>query len=139
MDSPFPPATAFSLTLSVCLLALPSMSLLGDCFPCITVDFGKYVFYSSALSWRARWHTSLAMSFGGAGVLLFLMKNIVDDNNACDFGHEEKKTQTQHYIYARRDREDGPQEIIALQELLWYRFYVRNFYIYEDEKLQKAF
>jgi hypothetical protein len=35
--------------------------------------------------------------------------------------------------------EDGPLEIIPPQESLWYRFYVRNFYIYEDEKLLKAF
>ncbi len=70
---------------------------------------------------------------------LFLMESIVGDNNACEFGHKEKKTQTQRYIYACRDTEDGPLEIIPLQESLWYRFYVRNFYIYEDEKLQKTF
>jgi hypothetical protein len=29
--------------------------------------------------------------------------------------------------------------MIPLQELLWYHFYVRNFYIYKDDKLQKAF
>ncbi len=79
------------------------------------------------------------MSFGGAGVSLFLMENIVDDNNACDFGLKEKKTQTQHYIYARRDTEDGPLEINPPQESLWYCFYVHNFYIYEDDKLQRAF
>jgi hypothetical protein len=32
------------------------------------------------------------MLFGGAGVSLFLMENIVDDDNACDFGPKEKKT-----------------------------------------------
>jgi hypothetical protein len=79
------------------------------------------------------------MSFGGAGVSLLLMENVVVDNNACDFGHKEKKTGTQRYIYARRDTENGPLEIIPPQESLWYRFYIRNFYIYEDEKLQKAF
>jgi hypothetical protein len=115
------------------------MPKLGNCFPCVTVDLGKYVLYSSALSRRAHWHTSLAMSFGGAGVSSFLMENIVNDNNACDFGHKEKKTRTQCYIYARRDTEDGPLEIISPQELLWYHLYIRNFYIYEDEKLQKAF
>ena len=45
----------------------------------------------------------------------------------------------QHYIYARRDMEDGLLEIIPPQESLWYRFYVCNFYIYEDDKLHKAF
>jgi hypothetical protein len=83
------------------------MPSLGDCFPCVAVDLGKYVFYSSALSWQARWHTSLAMLFGGAGVSSFLMENIDDDDNACDFGHKEKKTRTQRYIYACRDTEDG--------------------------------
>jgi hypothetical protein len=115
------------------------MPLLGDCFPCAAVDLGKYNLYSSALSRQARWRTSLAMSFGGAGVSSFLIENIVDDDNECDFGHKEKKTQTQRYIHARRDTEDGPLEIIPPQESLWYRFYIRNFYIYEDEKLLKAF
>ena len=46
---------------------------------------------------------------------------------------------TQRYIYAWRDTEDGPLEIILLQESLWYPFYVRNYYINEDVKLQKAF
>jgi hypothetical protein len=32
------------------------------------------------------------MSFGGAGVSSFLMENIVDNDNECDFGHKEKKT-----------------------------------------------
>ncbi len=68
-----------------------------------------------------------------------LMENIVNDNNACDFGPKEKKMQTQCYIYAHRDTEDGALEIIPPQEMLWYRFYVCNFYIYKDDKLQKVF
>jgi hypothetical protein len=67
------------------------------------------------------------------------MENIVNDDNECDFEHKEKKTRTQRYIYALRDMEDGPLEIIPPQESLWCCFYVCNFYIYEDEKLLKAF
>jgi hypothetical protein len=55
------------------------------------------------------------------------------------FGHKEKKTRTQRYIYACRNTEDRPLEFIPPQELLWYRFYIRNFYIYKDEKLLQAF
>jgi hypothetical protein len=106
MGSLFPPAVS-ALSLPVCLLAPPSMPSVGNCFPCVTVNLGKYVLYSSALSWQARWRTSLAMSFGGAGVSSFLMENIVNNDNACDFRPKEKKTQTQHYIYACRDTEDG--------------------------------
>jgi hypothetical protein len=111
----------------------------NNCFPCVAVDLGKYVLYASALSRQAHWRTSLAMLFGGAGVSSFLMENIVDDDNKCDFQHKGKKTRTQRYIYACRDTEDGPLDIIPLQELLWYRFYISNFYIYKDEKLLKAF
>jgi hypothetical protein len=57
----------------------------------------------------------------------------------CDFGQKEKKTQTQRYIYTLRDTEDGLLEIIPPQESLWYHFYICNFYIYEDEKLEKVF
>jgi hypothetical protein len=103
------------------------MPSLGNCFPCVAVDLGKYVLYTSALSRQVRWHTSLAMLFGRAGVSLFLMENIVDDDNESDFGHKEKKTRTQRYIYARRDMKDGPLEIIPPQESLWYHFYIRNF------------
>jgi hypothetical protein len=85
MGSLSPLAAASALSLPVCLLALPSMPLLGNCFPCVTVDLEKYVLYSSALSWRARWHTSLAMLFDGAGVLSFLMEDVADDNNTYDF------------------------------------------------------
>jgi hypothetical protein len=35
--------------------------------------------------------------------------------------------------------EDGLLEIIPPQKMLWCRFYVRFFYIFEDEKLQRAF
>ena len=62
-----------------------------------------------------------------------------DDTGASVFLPKEKKTRTQRYIYARRDTEDGPLEIIPPQESLWYRFYVQNYYINEDVKLQKAF
>ena len=70
---------------------------------------------------------------------MLLMNDVANHNNAYDFGPKEKKTQMQHYIYALRDMEDGPLEIIPPQELLWYRCYVQNFYINEDAKLQKAF
>jgi hypothetical protein len=45
----------------------------------------------------------------------------------------------QRFIYAWRDTEDGPLEIIPPQELLWYCFCVQNYYINEDVKLKKAF
>ncbi len=139
MGFPIPPAAASAMSLPVCLLAPPSMPSLGNCFPCVTVNLGKYVLYSSALSWRAHWRTSLAVSFGGAGVSLFLMENIINDKSAGDFGPKEMKMRTQCNIYICRDTEDGPLEIIPSQVLLWYHFYVCNFYIYEDDKLQKAF
>ena len=49
------------------------------------------------------------------------------------------KTQTQRFVYARRDTEDGPLEIIPPEDSMWYKFYVRNFYINQDVKLVKAF
>ena len=113
------------------------MPSLDDCFPCGSVDLGKYVLYSSALSRRSRWRTSLAMMLGGAGESSFGI-GYAADNDSVDLP-KQKKTRTQRYVYARRDTEDGPLEIITPQESLWYRFYVRNFYINEDVKLQKAF
>ena len=63
---PPPPKVLPSLNLPVQLLAPPALPSLGECFPCGSVDLGKYFLYSSALSWRARWRTLLTMSVGGS-------------------------------------------------------------------------
>ena len=65
MSSMFPPAASSSLPLPICLRAPPAIPSLGDCFPRGSIDLCKYVLYSSALRQRARWRTSLALSFGG--------------------------------------------------------------------------
>ncbi len=80
MSSPFPPGAASSLNIPVQLLAPPALSSLGDCFPHGSVDLGKYFLYSSTLSRKARWRTSLAMSLGGAGELLFGIGYVADDD-----------------------------------------------------------
>ncbi len=140
MSSPFPPHATSSLSLPVQLLAPPALPSLGDCFSCGSVYLGKYFLCSSTLTRRARWHTSLAMLLGGASESLFGIGYVAGDNvDAYDFRPKEKKTRTQHYIYAWRDTEAGPLEIIPQQELLWYRSYVRNYCINKDVKLQKAF
>jgi hypothetical protein len=80
----FPPAVSSSLPpLPVSLQSPPVIPSLGDCFPCGSIDLGKYVLYSSALRQRASWRTSLALSFGRQGMLLFLMADNAD-NNAVD-------------------------------------------------------
>jgi hypothetical protein len=73
---------------------------------------------------------------GGAGESSFGIGYAADNDSDPP---KQKKTQTQRYVYAQRDTEDGPLEIIPPQESLWYRVYVRNYYINEDVKLQKAF
>ena len=139
MSSLPPPCATSSLNLPVQLLAPPALPSLVDCFPCGSVDLGKYVLYSSALSRRLQWHMSLAMTVGGAGESSFGIGYAADNDTDAASVPKEKKTRTQRYIYARKDTEDGPLEIIPPQESLWYRFYVQNYYIYEDAKLQKAF
>ncbi len=68
-------------------------------------------------------------------MLPFLMANNAVDADA----RRVPKTRTQRFVYAWRDREDGPLEIIPPEESMWYKFYVRNFYINQDAKLAKAF
>ena len=77
-----PPTASSSLPpLPASLRSPPVIPSLGDCFPCGSIDLGKYVLYSSALRQRASWRTSLALSFGGQqGLLLFDNAN----NNAVD-------------------------------------------------------
>ena len=60
----------------------PVIPSLGDYFPCGSIDLGKYVLFSSALRQRARWRTSLAMLFGGQGMLPFLMTDNAVDTDA---------------------------------------------------------
>jgi len=86
MSSPIPPSATSSLNFPVQLLALLALPSLGDCFPHGSVDLGKYFLYSSALSRRACWRTSLAMSLRGAGELSFGIGYIADDDvDASDF------------------------------------------------------
>jgi len=79
----FPPAASSSLPHPI-----PS---LGKCFPCGSIDLGKYILYSSALRQRARWRTSLALSFGGHGTLPFADNSV----NAVNADAREPKMQTQ--------------------------------------------
>ena len=60
-------------------------------------------------------------------------------DNAVDADEPWSKTRMQRFVYARRDTEDGPLEIIPPEDSMWYKFYVRNFYINQDAKLAKAF
>jgi hypothetical protein len=60
-------------------------------------------------------------------------------NSGNDDARRKPKTRTQRFVYARRDTEDGPLEIIPPEESTWYKFYVRNFYLTQDTKLAKAF
>ncbi len=79
------------------------------------------------------------MSLGCAGELSFRIGYVDDAGDASDFRHKEKKKRVQRFVYAWMDTEDGPLEIISPKESLWYRFYVNNYYINGDVKLQKAF
>ena len=79
------------------------------------------------------------MPLGGASESSFGIGYVATDDVGASNFRKEKKTQTQHCIYAWRDTEDRPLEIIPPQELLWYCFCVQNYYINEDVKLQKAF
>jgi hypothetical protein len=77
----------------------------------------KYLLYSSALSQRACWRTSLVILLGGAGESSLL----IDDNvNTFGFLPKEKKTRAQCHINARRDTEDGPLEITHPTESSWF-------------------
>ena len=112
------PPELWPMTVPNSLLALPTMPSLGNCFPCGSVNLGKYVIYSSALSWRVCWRTSIAMSMRGQGMSPFLM----DDNAGNAAAPRVPKTRTQHFIYARRDTKDGPLEIIPPKDSMWYTF-----------------
>jgi hypothetical protein len=66
---------------------------------------------------------------------LFLM----EDNAGNAAAPVVPKTCMQRFIYARRDTEDGPLEIIPPEDSMWYKFFGRNFYINKNAKLAKAF
>jgi len=122
-----PPAASSSLPLPIYLRAPPAIPSLRNCFPCGSIDLCKYVLYSSTLRQRARWRTSLALLFSGHGTLPFA------DNAVNADPHREPKTQTQRFVYARRDTEDGPLEIIHPEESLWNKFYIHNYFCNEKQ------
>jgi hypothetical protein len=73
------------------------------------------------------------MLFGGHGTLPFANNSVNAD------ARREPKMQTQRFVYARRDTEDGLLEIIPPEESMWYKFYVRNFYITQDTTFRDRF
>lgn len=85
--------------------------------------------YSNALRKRARSRASLFTQFES------------DDSgdSVVPPRHAEKRTRTRRYILARKDTEDGPLEILSPTDSLWYKLYVQNFYILEDDSLQSKF
>ena len=93
MSSMSPPAASSSLPLPSSLRAPPVIPSLGDCFPCGSINLGKYILYSSARRQRARWRTSLALSFGGHGTLPFADNSV----NTVNADAREPKTQTQRF------------------------------------------
>ncbi len=62
-------------------------------------------------------------------------------DNAVDAdARQVSKMRTQRsFVYVWRNMEDGLLEVIPPKDSLWYKFYVRNFYINQDAKLAKAF
>ena len=51
----------------------------------------------------------------------------------------EAAARKRRYILARKDTEDGPLEIMSPTDSLWYKMYVQNFHILEDDLLQSKF
>jgi hypothetical protein len=84
----FPPAASSSLPLPRSLRAPPVIPSLGDCFPCGSIDLGKYILFSYALRQRVRWRISLALSFGGHGTLPFADNSV----NAVNADARQPKT-----------------------------------------------
>jgi hypothetical protein len=60
------------------------------------------------------------MSFGGQGMLPFLMANNAD-NAAVGDACQVSKTRMQRFVYAWWDTEDGPLEIIPPEDSMWYK------------------
>jgi len=71
--------------------------------------------------------------FGGHGTLPFA------DNAVNADPHREPKTQTQRFVYARRDTEDGPLEIIPPEESMWYKFMSAIFTLPKMQSSQRHF
>ena len=83
------PAAISAMPPMVGYLAPPAIPSLDDCFPCYSFDIGKYLLYSSALSQRARWRSSLVISLGGAGVL----SSFTGDNDDIGGFYQKKRKQ----------------------------------------------
>ena len=51
----------------------------------------------------------------------------------------EQRTRARRIVYGRKDSEDGPLVLIPPHESLWYKMYVSNFYLIENQKMQSKF
>jgi len=61
------------------------------------------------------------------------------DNAVNADAHREPKTQTKRFVYARRDTEDVPLEIIPPEESMWYKFMSAIFSSPKMQSLRRHF
>lgn len=104
---------------------------LAECFTEGHLNVRKWTQRNVSLSAMARWRTSFALqSFGGI-------------NGGAETGIDEedrpKKRRAQRGVYRYKGNKDDPVEIIPPEESTWYKMYVTNLLMLEDDPMCQKF
>ena len=104
---------------------------LAECFTEGHLNLRKWTQRNVSLSAMARWRTSFALqSFGG-----------INGGTETDINEEDrpKKRRAQRGVYRYKGNKDDPVKIIPPEESTWYKMYVTNFLMLEDDPMCQRF
>ena len=104
---------------------------LAECFTEGHLNLRKWTQRNVSLSAMARWRTSFALqSFGG-----------INGGTETDINKEDrpKKRRAQRGVYRYKGNKDDQVKIIPPEESTWYKMYVTNFLMLEDDPMCQRF
>ena len=104
---------------------------LAECFTEGHLNLRKWTQRNVSLSAMARWRTSFALqSFG-----------VINGGTENDINEEDrpKKRRAQRGVYRYKGNKDDPVKIIPPEESTWYKMYVTNFLMLEDDPMCQKF
>ncbi len=129
VNSTSSPAAAFSPQFAAALAVPPARMSLSRCLSSDgTINIEKYRLYRQSADAAFCWRSPVAMAMDGE-----LNTHRVDRTMVLAPPPKAKLKRAPRGVLGRKDTEDGPLEIIAPEDSLWYKAYVRNFLMLEPK------
>ena len=114
---------------------------LADCFASGTLNIRKWQQRNVSLSEKSRWLTALALqSFGGLDCMLQSYGGIYGNTETdADEVDRPKKKRATRGVYRWKENKDAEVVIIPPEESTWYKMYITNYLMLEDDPMSQKF